>query len=95
MVLFCKSDLASKTLMKRKNKRKCTEPSLASTGILISASHECQYVEGKVATIHKVSFFPPKVHTLKLILYQFPGFRHYNSPGRPVGTSIQNPSKAP
>ena len=53
----------------------------------------CQYVKGKVATIHSVGFFPPKFDMLKLILYQFPGVRHYISPGRPIGTTTKNPSK--
>lgn len=35
----------------------------------------------------------PKVRYAKLILYQFPGLRHNISPGRPIGTIIQNPSK--
>lgn len=85
MVLFCKSDLALKINSDRCDKKEehVQQENCINWCFLFPQAMSANMLKEKFLPYIKLVSPPPKVNTLKLILYQFPGFRHYNSPGTP------------
>ena len=82
-------------------KKKTTKPSAVNKPSLNNSDELSLFLQAMSANISKENLLPyiklvssSIVRYAELILYQFPGLRHCISPGRPIGTIIQNPSNS-